>query len=629
MDHRDDQRVGRRGTVAAGGGAERVQGLGRRAGGTEPVGLGLGDAGGEDVPPLELVGVVEVGLVAPDRGGDGVGGEADVERGEVQPERAHLPQQVLDRAVGHRLAAGGVAHQLEVAPQLGRLAVGERAVGLLGARDEPLGDVVELGPQRLVPAPLAEPARDLGHQRHVAPQAGLQGGAAGAHLVGALRGARGEPLDPLAQQPHGDAPVQVDGGGERGGGDAGVPVHVAAGPARELDGGEVERLAAEAALELAHQLGHGVVQHAVEEVQVAAHLVVDLRALAPDLGGLPPQRERLADAVDHAGAGGGPEPLVVELGDLGADVAGVLHHRPAGGLGGVRGEREVEPQVVQRARRRLRRARGQALGRLGQRLALRRPLGALVAAPPPHPLARLGQVGQVQLHRARADHVERVAAEDLLDQRGGVLVRPGLARPHPRRRLAQPHHRLPQALTALPGDRLLEQPGEDPRVTVQRGPGGSIGDRHARSLATTAPRRRPGTKGGQTPLGAPGAESRDVQAFRRTDVARRHLRGVRPPLWLGGCGLWSRGFSSPCVGGGSWCGCSGSSGGIRWCRWWRSRRSWPRPPWRWWWSWRCFGSAERRWWRRCWPWCWSAWSRRGRSVGRASRRARPGRSCGC
>ena len=111
------------------------------------------------MPPLGLVGVVEVGLVAPDRRGDGVGGQAHVERGEVQPERAHLAQQVLDRAVGDRLAAGGVAHQLEVAPQLRRLAVGERAVGLLAAHQQPLGDVVELGPQRLVAAPLAEPAR--------------------------------------------------------------------------------------------------------------------------------------------------------------------------------------------------------------------------------------------------------------------------------------------------------------------------------------------------------------------------------------------------------------------------------------------------------------------------------------
>ena len=220
-------------------------------------------------------------------------------RAEVQPEGAHLPQQVLDRAVGDRLAAGRVAHQLEVAPELGGVAVGELVVGLLAADQQPLGDVVELGPHRLVAAPLAEPAVTSGisdaSRRRLASSAARPAPISSALCEEreASRSTRSISSRIATRRCRSTVVVNVAGG------DAGVPVHVAARPAREAHGREVERLAAEAALELAHQLRHGVEQHAVEEVQVAAHLVVDLRALAPDLGGLPPQGERLADAVDH------------------------------------------------------------------------------------------------------------------------------------------------------------------------------------------------------------------------------------------------------------------------------------------------------------------------------------------
>ena len=374
VDHRDHQRVGGHGAVAAGGGAERVQRLGRLAGRAEAVGLCGGDPRGQDAAALSLVGMVEVGFVAPHRGVDRVGVEADVQPREVEAEGAHLAQQILDGAVGDRAAAGGVAHELDVAPELAGVAIGERAVRLLAAHPQALGDVVELGAHRLATATFAEPARDLRHQRRVAPQAALERCAAGAHLLRALRRARGKPLDAVDHQPHRHAAVEVDRGGEGGGGDAGVAVHVTARPAAEPDGSEVERLGAEAALELAHELGHGVEQHVVEEVQVAAHLVVDLRPRAPHLGGLPPQRQRLADAVDHPLFGGRSEPVVVELREPLADIAGVLHHRPAGRLGRVRGECEVEPQVVERA--------GGGLGGAGRRAAGRpRPATRAAAAP--------------------------------------------------------------------------------------------------------------------------------------------------------------------------------------------------------------------------------------------------------
>ena len=360
--------------------------------------------------------------------------------------------------------------------QLAGVAVGERAARVVAGHEQPLGDVVELGAHRLVAAPLPQPAGDRGHERAVAAQAGVERRPARAHLRVALREARAEPLDAVAQQPRGDAPVQVDGGRERGGRDAWVAVHVTAGPAREAQRRGVERLRAEAALELAHQLGHRVEQDAVDVVQVAPHLVVDLGALLAHLRGLPPEGERLADVVDDALLGSGAVPLVVELGQPLADVARVVHDRPAGGLRGVRGEGELQPQVVERAGGGLGGAGGELGGGLGERLPLRRPARALVAPAAADALARLGEVGQVELHRACADDVERAAREDLLDQRGGLGV--VLAGARPSRGTAQAHDGGTQALAALAGDRLLEQLGEQLRVPIEGGGGrGSVGDR--------------------------------------------------------------------------------------------------------------------------------------------------------
>ena len=85
--------------------------------------------GVEDRAAHGLVGADELRQVAPDRVADRVGVEADVEPREMQPERAHLTQQVLHGAVRDRRAAGGVADQLEVVLELLGGAVGERAVG--------------------------------------------------------------------------------------------------------------------------------------------------------------------------------------------------------------------------------------------------------------------------------------------------------------------------------------------------------------------------------------------------------------------------------------------------------------------------------------------------------------------
>ena len=106
--------------------------------------------------------------------------------------------------------------------------------------------------------------------------------------------------------------------------------------------------------------------------------------------------------------------------------------------------------------------------RLGQRLALRRALGALVAAPPAHALAGLGEVGEVELHRARADDVERSPARISSTTPAVSASAPG----SPARRggrVAQRTTAVRTRLAALARDRLLEQPGQQPRVAIEPG----------------------------------------------------------------------------------------------------------------------------------------------------------------
>src|SRR5205823_14648717 len=90
-----------------------------------------------------------------------------------------------------------------------------------------------------------------------------------------------------------------------------IPVHVAAGPAPELEWGALET-EAEAALELHHDARRGVEEHRLEEVERPPHLLAHVRLDPADLVGLPPDRQRLADLVVQLTDARGPETASVE-----------------------------------------------------------------------------------------------------------------------------------------------------------------------------------------------------------------------------------------------------------------------------------------------------------------------------
>ena len=53
------------------------------------------------------------------------------------------------------------------------------------------------------------------------------------------------------------------------------------------------------ALQLAEDRGHRFVEHRLEDVERAAHLVLDMGPRAADLVGLPPDRQHLAQLVEQ------------------------------------------------------------------------------------------------------------------------------------------------------------------------------------------------------------------------------------------------------------------------------------------------------------------------------------------
>ena len=289
--------------------------------------------------------------------------------------------------------------ELEIAPQ--RLGVG--VAGLAAARAqrvlEPVEDEAELGPQRLplaVRAPQHDGARQL---LRVLGERILE-------LLGhrdpqrRVRERPREPVHPRPQQAQRGRPVQLERAGQRVRTHLGVPVHVAARP-RAIRQDRLHQPHAEVVLDLVQHRRDGVEQHRLEEEQVAADLVLDLRPHPPQLVGLPPDGQHLAQLVEQHPPAYSPDARVIQAVEQRRDVPLMVEHGPARGLGRVRGQHMLDLQL-RGQRGDVDRAVAQDLRRLGERLAL--DLTGLVVLPaPPHALALLGDVRELELQRTRAD----------------------------------------------------------------------------------------------------------------------------------------------------------------------------------------------------------------------------------
>ena len=216
------------------------------------------------------------------------------------------------------------------------------------------------------------------------------------------------------------------------------------------------------------------------------------------------QRQRLAQLGQQRAAARAADARVVERVEQPGDVQLVVEHRAPRRLRRVRGEDELD---VQRAHRGGEvGARGaQQVGGLHQRLALAH-AGGVVVAPPPDPLALLGDVGELELQRARADarlHVLAREAVHALDERG---ARVEVALAHVGGGLVQPADGVGEAPAALLHEHVVQHVREQLRVARERVSGlrWGGGDRHAPDeSATERPRRRGPAAGAIRLAGAP------------------------------------------------------------------------------------------------------------------------------
>lgn len=142
----------------------------------------------------------------------------------------------------------------------------------------------------------------------------------------------------------------------------------------------------------------------VEDGEDRLHLVARLGLRAAQRRGALEDVDVLEHPTPRDAALGRPVERVVVAVELGRDPAQRAGHRAAAGLGRVRGEDRVDPQLRQAGRDRLRVG---LAGQLGDRLTDAAGVDAsgelpVLAAQRPGPLALLGQIRQVQMHRHRA-----------------------------------------------------------------------------------------------------------------------------------------------------------------------------------------------------------------------------------
>ncbi len=287
-------------------------------------------------------------------------------------------------------------------------------------------------------------------------------------MVRALRVAPRERAHAVPQQPQREPPVGLEYGEEARGIHLGVAIHVASGPRAEEHRRDHDRgIAAQTSCHLGAQRRHGVEEHRLEEEQHVLYLVLHPRARPPYRVGLPPEGEGLAYLSPRLLALGGAEAIILRDLERRGDLALVIEDGAPPGLGGVRGEHELDLERRRQRRDALRILVAQGGGGLGERLALAAGV-AVVAAPLAHALARLGDVGERELHGAGADEGGHLRVGGLAQPRdqplSGLLVAGadgGCVR-------VQGAHRFPQLRTLQALHHLAEQLGEQLGLPIER-----------------------------------------------------------------------------------------------------------------------------------------------------------------
>ena len=283
-----------------------------------------------------------------------------------------------------------------------------------------------------------------------------------------------EPVHARPQQAQGRRAVQLQRAGQRVRADLGVAVHVAAGPGAVAQHG-LHEPHAELVLDLVEHGRDGVEEHRLEEEEVAADLVLDLRPYPPQLVGLPPHGQHLAQLGEQRAPPYAAGARVVEAVEQRRDVPLVVEHGAPRGLGRVGGEDVLDLQV-RGQRRDVDAAIAQDLGRLGQRLAL--DLAGLVVLPaPPHALALLGDVRELELERARPDDRLHRLVGDLAQVGDEPLDRRVVARAHRRRGAEQPLHAGREDAPGLLLEHAVQRGGEQLGVV-----GEAVRRRHRRHV---------------------------------------------------------------------------------------------------------------------------------------------------
>ena len=453
-----------------------------------------------------------------------VGVLADLERCEMEPERAELPAQVGDLSERDPLEAVGdqrVLHLGQLGVELGRVRVpaadrrglpGERGAG----STQPLGDEPEALPVGLVREAPAQQAVGLGERLRVARESQRQRRrdaiprcrrrqrlheprgdrlVAVEHVLGLdpegpLGHVRGhlwvavpvaaDPAPPVEVRPDARRPRPGQAGIGRG------PETAPRGGGRRVEG----------AVERPVQAGHDREERGVEDRHRRAHLVERGGRHGTEVGGAPQERDLLAQSAADLAILRGREARVVQaLQQPGAAAQGD-QGRPPAGLGRVRGEDQgdgepseqlVESAIVGAAA--AQRDHGLRHGIVEDAVACR----AFATAECPDPATRLGQVDQLEVQGEGLDdrlggpevEVREIGVEPatLL----GVVVLAQGDRPP-----ADALHELEQVRSGLLGDHLAEERPQQAdlrgeRVVRPRGPDpGRFGAHRARWRAPLA-----------------------------------------------------------------------------------------------------------------------------------------------